>query len=574
MATIRRLQSERSRKAYRQWAIGPRGARRASAASAHAKTASAPAAGVGVVGADGKPRKRIHANKQQLEVLETAFRQCRKPTSKMRAEISKAVGINGRSVQIWFQNRRAREKKTSPAEAAAVAATGPDAADAAPPSTSTSSSSSSSSSSPPSATAATAAGAASKDEEFLSIVSTSATDSGTATDYGMDGTPNHTFNSASTFAKSGVPCPSPSVSSLGAARSPAVVVTPMSASTPVMHSADSSRRPSLAFPDPISVEASSLIIGSWRRFANLPNDLVAQISLSESNLRWCVMESGYCFRIDIPLSNISEFYLEQASTFSSLSAPVSLPFGVSSASAVALIVNVCSPPLFSKSNSNQTLSPTLNSSSLLSPGSPTTLFTACEDFTESAQASLCSKHILLGTPQAIHSIFVTLSSLLPTAAVSAPRQPTIHLPALTGPAASPNPAAATGRTSQWTTAPSPSFSPVAALARTARSNSVPDALFAASLASRTGLGLVSDPAAMLHRRFSIAAASMFGNGATTTTASAAAASSPAPSSPSTAMTASRDSAVVGLLASPGLSALAPDLPQNNTLSSIWLGPTL
>ncbi|KAI9334538.1 hypothetical protein BDR26DRAFT_1009614 [Obelidium mucronatum] len=56
-------------------------------------------------------RKRVHPTKQQQELLERFFEMNPKPNSKERGEICKAVNINSRSVQVWFQNRRVKAKK-------------------------------------------------------------------------------------------------------------------------------------------------------------------------------------------------------------------------------------------------------------------------------------------------------------------------------------------------------------------------------------------------------------------------------------------------------------------------------
>ncbi|KAI9008373.1 homeobox domain-containing protein, partial [Gaertneriomyces semiglobifer] len=46
----------------------------------------------------------------QLGVLESVFRENPKPTSKMRERLAEQLGMLPRSVQVWFQNRRAKEK--------------------------------------------------------------------------------------------------------------------------------------------------------------------------------------------------------------------------------------------------------------------------------------------------------------------------------------------------------------------------------------------------------------------------------------------------------------------------------
>ncbi|ORY45911.1 homeobox, partial [Rhizoclosmatium globosum] len=59
---------------------------------------------------DGR-RKRVHPTSEQQRLLEAFFAENPKPNSKRRLEISEAVNINVRSVQIWFQNRRTRLKR-------------------------------------------------------------------------------------------------------------------------------------------------------------------------------------------------------------------------------------------------------------------------------------------------------------------------------------------------------------------------------------------------------------------------------------------------------------------------------
>ncbi|ORY43690.1 hypothetical protein BCR33DRAFT_717357 [Rhizoclosmatium globosum] len=54
---------------------------------------------------DGR-RKRFHAARDQLVMLEAIFQQNKKPNAKERVEICKRVNMNPRSLQIWFQNRR------------------------------------------------------------------------------------------------------------------------------------------------------------------------------------------------------------------------------------------------------------------------------------------------------------------------------------------------------------------------------------------------------------------------------------------------------------------------------------
>lgn len=56
-----------------------------------------------------KHRKRT--TKAQLKVLEKAFENCPRPDSIMRKKLGEQLAMTPRSVQVWFQNRRAKVKK-------------------------------------------------------------------------------------------------------------------------------------------------------------------------------------------------------------------------------------------------------------------------------------------------------------------------------------------------------------------------------------------------------------------------------------------------------------------------------
>ena len=64
--------------------------------------------------ADGnqkRPRTTITA--KQLEVLRKAYLQAPKPSRHTREQISQETGLDMRVVQVWFQNRRAKDKRTT-----------------------------------------------------------------------------------------------------------------------------------------------------------------------------------------------------------------------------------------------------------------------------------------------------------------------------------------------------------------------------------------------------------------------------------------------------------------------------
>ena len=57
-----------------------------------------------------QPRKRTRTSPNQLAVLENTFAVNPSPNGRMREQLSRQLGMTERSIQIWFQNRRAKEK--------------------------------------------------------------------------------------------------------------------------------------------------------------------------------------------------------------------------------------------------------------------------------------------------------------------------------------------------------------------------------------------------------------------------------------------------------------------------------
>ncbi|KAI8071808.1 hypothetical protein BC940DRAFT_269781 [Gongronella butleri] len=60
--------------------------------------------------AGAQPRKRTRATPEQLAVLEKTFSVNPSPNNRVREQLSRDLGMSERSIQIWFQNRRAKVK--------------------------------------------------------------------------------------------------------------------------------------------------------------------------------------------------------------------------------------------------------------------------------------------------------------------------------------------------------------------------------------------------------------------------------------------------------------------------------
>ncbi len=63
-------------------------------------------------GKDGKRRgPRTNITAKQLEMLKTVFVATPKPTRLMREQLAKETGLSMRVIQVWFQNKRSKEKR-------------------------------------------------------------------------------------------------------------------------------------------------------------------------------------------------------------------------------------------------------------------------------------------------------------------------------------------------------------------------------------------------------------------------------------------------------------------------------
>ncbi|CEG76755.1 hypothetical protein RMATCC62417_11611 [Rhizopus microsporus] len=60
---------------------------------------------------EASTRKRTHLSSSQVSALEASFKENSLPDSTTRSRLAKELSVTERTVQIWFQNRRAKEKK-------------------------------------------------------------------------------------------------------------------------------------------------------------------------------------------------------------------------------------------------------------------------------------------------------------------------------------------------------------------------------------------------------------------------------------------------------------------------------
>merc|ERR1712203_96522 len=60
---------------------------------------------------DGNKRPRTTITARQMEVLKNAYKTSPKPARPVREQLATDTGLDMRVVQVWFQNRRAKEKR-------------------------------------------------------------------------------------------------------------------------------------------------------------------------------------------------------------------------------------------------------------------------------------------------------------------------------------------------------------------------------------------------------------------------------------------------------------------------------
>ncbi|KAI9295965.1 hypothetical protein K502DRAFT_324024 [Neoconidiobolus thromboides FSU 785] len=58
-----------------------------------------------------KKELRFRLAKSELNLLETIYQETSRPSLKLRKELANRIGVEQRKLQVWFQNRRAKDGK-------------------------------------------------------------------------------------------------------------------------------------------------------------------------------------------------------------------------------------------------------------------------------------------------------------------------------------------------------------------------------------------------------------------------------------------------------------------------------
>ena len=70
--------------------------------------------------ASGRKKKRHRTTPEQLRTLEETYEREKMPNQELRERLAKKLGMTPRRVQIWFQNKRAKEKRSKPSPRSSI----------------------------------------------------------------------------------------------------------------------------------------------------------------------------------------------------------------------------------------------------------------------------------------------------------------------------------------------------------------------------------------------------------------------------------------------------------------------
>ncbi|KAI8616730.1 hypothetical protein BC830DRAFT_1167591 [Chytriomyces sp. MP71] len=387
---------------------------------------------------DGR-RKRVHPTREQMLLLETHFAATPKPSAKERAQICAQVNINMRSVQIWFQNRRARERKTARAgrnpddEPDSGADTGsvdpvqtmldsldsgedeckrrmPHGTEEAPvPGCDEVDEVDEDEDDDPDYVGGRRAHAAKKARKGRrNAASSSLAVGGTKADAHSQPSP------AQSIATVKQPPSAHSKVTASDGRfvlpSPIYLTHPLPEATPhtynlppIQPSSDSSYTlpppsnnltaatsaswsPPTTDPTAVRILSTELSIGTWRRVATTPSDLLCDFVLSDGTLRYAVVEAGFTFKMEVPVATVLDVSIHPVPGNRWLSS-VTLDIGVRP----RFYREVRGGPVWGAKADGSGMS-----------------FVECDDFTEQGSASSCFRHVVEGVSAEMERLFILI----------------------------------------------------------------------------------------------------------------------------------------------------------------------
>ncbi|KAJ3245235.1 hypothetical protein HDU78_009715 [Chytriomyces hyalinus] len=217
---------------------------------------------------DGK-RKRVHPTREQQALLETFFQTTPKPNSKERADICNQVNINMRSVQVWFQNRRAKSKKEADSRSHEDLA------------------------------------ADSSDCGTSAVAMSAEAEPARPSNLQLEAQQLYQFQPPQLHIQNSEPQSS--------------MQTIENHQTMVQRNASDASSHWISNPGSTRILATELRIGTWRRVTSTGNDLVLEVNPFEGILRWMLIESGHTFKLELPIAYVVDVSIHPAPESATLS---------------------------------------------------------------------------------------------------------------------------------------------------------------------------------------------------------------------------------------------------------------
>ncbi|ORZ34518.1 hypothetical protein BCR44DRAFT_1154406 [Catenaria anguillulae PL171] len=296
------------------------------------------------------PKRRPRATPDQLKILEETFLQTTSPNAQLRADLANRLSMTERSVQIWFQNKRAKVKnaqRKSQQEIQETAAR---------------------------AQMAAAYGVAAMGGP------------GAAAAMGWPAANGGASPMGSPFVHApGIASPA------GALDASAGMAGPMELLGSYLFSVD------------------SLTVGTWRRAAQYSaRSLFCAYALSHQLFTWTITDNNYTFKMEMPFQNVSQLVMQcvpppppptppsvpVSPTTEGMAAQVAAAAAAQSQPQAELVITLTQAPMF-----------------WMQVDTPTgKLWTQCNDFTENRQADTHLVHKLRGPPDALRAQVANLVS--------------------------------------------------------------------------------------------------------------------------------------------------------------------
>ncbi|KAJ3067496.1 hypothetical protein HDU98_009283 [Podochytrium sp. JEL0797] len=322
---------------------------------------------------DGR-RKRVHPTSHQLAMLEDAFNKNPLPTKLDREAICAKVNINSRSVQIWFQNQRAKMRRS-------------EVLNVTPPATRP----------PPPEKIATK-----MESPFILLSPQPAIPDCSLSPLASSESHFSTEPCAESLLLLSLPLDSSNTATDATEATDFLYPTPI---LQIENSPPASHFSPLEDPHPTSslhhafapssnhfITLSEANIGTWRRISNHPNSLTCEISPLHGYLRLSILEEGFTFQLEIPLMVIVDASIVHAPEDPFTPTTPTTP----SEPEMIILLDLCSAPVFYRELPNE-------------QGHPTGFFAPSADFSQDAQASQCLRHELRGSASEMEKLFLSVS---------------------------------------------------------------------------------------------------------------------------------------------------------------------